>query len=165
MAIAHMTLWVRWAKKARYQDVRVCPCGKTKKNIVIFHCWKCTTRHCQSVLILWHLDCSLDYFNFTLRFTLKNLHFLDQLKASFSSNICPDCISCHLEYQNFLDPPPNQEGANPPLELKPVACPVSSYFQKFSIYLKTFWEPYIIVISSFTRWHSFEWWSLMDHTR
>jgi hypothetical protein len=32
---------------------------------------------------------------------LKNLNFWDQLKASFSSNICPDCISCHLELQNF----------------------------------------------------------------
>ena len=75
-----------------------------QKNIVIFHCWKCTTRHCQSVLILWHFDCSLDFFNFSLRGTKihpKNLHFWDQLKASFSSNICPDCISCHLEFQNF----------------------------------------------------------------
>ena len=52
------------------------------------------------------------------KFTLKNLHFWDQLKASFSSNICPDCISCHLEFQNVLgeDPPtPHQcRGGIPP---------------------------------------------------
>jgi hypothetical protein len=26
----------------------------------------------------------------------------------------------------------------------PVACPISAYFQKFSIYLATFWEPCIL---------------------
>ena len=63
------------------------------------------------VLIFWHFDCSLDFFNFSLRGTKihpkkpARLHFLDQLKASFSSNICPDCISCHLEFQKFTDPP------------------------------------------------------------
>ena len=68
---------------------------------------------------------------------LKNLHFWDQLKASFSSNICPDCISCHLEFQNFPDPPPPMPRA---LGDMPQACPVSAYFQKLPIYLKTFWE-------------------------
>ena len=28
----------------------------------------------------------------------------------------------------------------------PVVCPVSAYLQKFSIYLKTFWEPCVKVI-------------------
>jgi hypothetical protein len=101
----------------------------------IYMCIQCLPWHCQSVLIFWHFDCSLDFFNFSLRGTKihpkkpARLHFLDQLKASFSSNICPDCISCHLEFQKFMDPPT-------------VACPVSTYFQKFSIYLKTFWEPW-----------------------
>ena len=61
-------------------------------------CMQCLSWHCQSVLILWHFNCSLDFFNFSLRGTQihpKNLHFWDQLKASFSSNICPYCISCH----------------------------------------------------------------------
>jgi hypothetical protein len=49
-------------------------------------------------------------------------------------------------------PPTNQEGGHHPLWLTPsalgdmpnmpVACPVSAYFQKFSIYFKTFWEPW-----------------------
>ena len=94
------------------------------------------------------------------KFTLRNLHFWDQLKASFSSNICPDCISCHLEFQNFQredprTPPPTKKGVTtlsdspPPTTMAlgdmpnmPVACPVSTYFQKFSIYFKTFWEPW-----------------------
>jgi hypothetical protein len=29
----------------------------------------------------------------------------------------------------------------------PQACPVSAYFQKFSIYLKTFWEPCFLSIT------------------
>jgi hypothetical protein len=79
----------------------------------IYRCIQCLPWHCQSVLIFWHFDCSLDFFNFSLRGTKihpkkpARLHFLDQLKASFSSNICSDCI-CHLEFQNFTgeDPPP-----------------------------------------------------------
>ena len=79
----------------------------------IYRCIQCLSWHCQSVLILWHFDCSLHFFNFSLRGTkihprLKNLHFWDQLKAEFSSNICPDCIFCHLEFQNF--PFPNTRG-------------------------------------------------------
>ena len=82
------------------------------------------------------------------KFTLKNLHFWDQLKASFSSNTCPDCISCHLEFQNFLgeDTLPTKRGESPLSDsppLMPVGCPVSAYFQKFSVYLKTFWEPWV----------------------
>ena len=105
----------------------------------IYRCIQCLPWHSQSVLILWHFDCSLDFFNFSWRGTKihpKNLHFWDQLKASFSSNICPNCISCHLEFQNF-------QGGHP-LSDSPVPCPVSAYFQKFSIYLKTFWESCIV---------------------
>ena len=35
----------------------------------IYRCIQCLPWHCQSVLILWHFDCSLDFFNFSLRGT------------------------------------------------------------------------------------------------
>ena len=82
-------------------------------------------------------------------FTLRNLHFWDQLKASFSSNICPDCISCHLEFSAGGPPDPHQPRGGPhPLGLAPYHAygargrPISAYFQKFPIYFKTFWEPW-----------------------
>ena len=106
----------------------------------IYRCIHCLPWHCQSVLILWHFDCSLDFFNFSLRGTQihskKPAFFLDQLKASFSSNIyiCPDCISCHLEFQNSPSPPAHAYSTR---------GHVSAYFQKFSIYLKSFWEPWL----------------------
>jgi hypothetical protein len=41
-----------------------------------------------------------------------------------------------------LDPPTNQEGGHPhPRTYGARGHAVSTYFQKFSIYLKTFWEP------------------------
>ena len=62
------------------------------------------------------------------KFTLKNLHFWDQLKAPFSSNICPDCISCHLEFQNFQGEYPQTPcqpwGGTPPSRTHP--CGMSS---------------------------------------
>ena len=70
----------------------------------IYRCIQCLPWHCQSVLILWILTVawisSISLWE-EQWFTLRNLHFWDQLKASISSNICPDCISCHLEFQNF----------------------------------------------------------------
>jgi hypothetical protein len=69
--------------------------GDVKKNTMprcypnIYRCIQCLPWHCQSVLILWHFDCSLDFCNFSLRGTKI-------LKASFSSNICPDGRRCIL---------------------------------------------------------------------
>jgi hypothetical protein len=47
-----------------------------------------------------------------------------------------------------ISPPPTKRGDIPPLtpmalgDMK--ACPVSAYFQKLSIYSKSFWEPWIL---------------------
>jgi hypothetical protein len=46
----------------------------------------------------------------------------------------------HLLPSRISTPPTNR--GTPPSRT-PVACPVSTYFQKFSIYLKTFWEPWV----------------------
>ena len=82
----------------------------------IYRCIQCLSWHCQSVLILWHFMTSLDLFNFSLRGTKNH-----PKKPAFSSNICPDCISCHLEFQNFPGEgpgsPANQEWGHPPLGL------------------------------------------------
>ena len=124
-------------KKLRCQDIILTSTG-------VFSV--CHGIDCRSVLILWHFDCSLDFFNFSLRGTKihhKNLHFWDQLKASFSSNICPDCIACHLDPPptKRVDPcPPHAYGSRGHACGMSQACPVSTYLQKFSIYLKTLFE-------------------------
>ena len=99
----------------------------------IYRCIQCLSWHCQSVLILWHFMNNLDLFNFSLRGTKNH-----PKKPAFSSNIYTDCISCHLEFQKFPRTSPFT-----PTALWDMACPVSAYFQKFSIYLKTFWEPFL----------------------
>ena len=50
----------------------------------IYRCTQCLPWHCQSVLILWHFDCSLDFFNFSLRGTKihpKKPAFLRPIKS------------------------------------------------------------------------------------
>lgn len=50
----------------------------------IYRCIQCLPWHCQSVLILWHFDCSLDFFNFSLRGTKihpKKPAFLRPIKS------------------------------------------------------------------------------------
>ena len=47
-------------------------------------CMQCLPWHCQSVLILWHFNCSLDFFNFSLRGTQihpKKPAFLRPIKS------------------------------------------------------------------------------------
>lgn len=106
----------------------------------IYRCIQCLPWHCQSVLILWHFDCSLDFFNFSLRGTKihpKKPAFLRPIKSFIFLKYMP---RLHLLPSRISTPPTNR--GTPPSRT-PVACPVSTYFQKFSIYLKTFWEPSI----------------------
>jgi hypothetical protein len=90
----------------------------------------------------------LDFFNFSLRGTkihpkkpalLRPIKSFIFLKYMSRLHLLPSRIS------KFYGPPANQQGEHPPLGLTPpvlgdmpVACPVSTYFQIFSIYLKTF---------------------------
>ena len=111
-------------KKPRCQDVRVCPCGKIEKNIVIFHCWKCTTRHCQSVLILLHFDCSLDFYNFSLRRTkihTKKPAFLRPIKSFIYLKYMPrlHLLPSRISKFSGRGPPGPPHKQNPPLRLTP----------------------------------------------
>ena len=102
----------------------------------IYRCIQCLSWHCQSVLILWHFMNNLDLFNFSLRGTKNH-----PKKPAFSSNIYPDCISCHLEFQNFSDPLPTAHAYG----TLGHAFGMSSLrlLQKILHLLKTFWEPCI----------------------
>ena len=114
----------------------------------IYRCIQCLPWHCQSVLILWHFDCSLDFFNFSLRGTqippkkpafFKPIKSFIFLKYMSRLHLLPSRIS------KFSGPPTNQEGGDASLGLTPtlmhtalgdVQSPPTS--KKFSIYLKTF---------------------------
>ena len=125
----------------------------------IYRCIQCLPWHCQSVLILWHFDCSLDFFNFSLRGTMihtKKPAFLRPIKSFNFLKYMPRLHLLPSRISKFSaggppDPPPTKRGdttlSDSPLLMPtalgdmPVACPVSAYFQKFSIYFKTFGEP------------------------
>ena len=81
------------------------------------------------------------------KFTLKNLHFW-AIKSFISLKYMPILHFLPSRISKFSGGgPPNQNGGYPLLDSPvPVACSVSAYFQKFSIYLKTFWEPCIVYI-------------------
>ena len=114
----------------------------------IYRCIQCLPWHCQSVLILWHFDCSLDFFNFSLRGTKihsKKSAFLRPIKRFIFLKYMPRLHLLPSRISKFSgggppDPPPTKMGGGTPLSDSP---PISAYFQKFSIYLKTFWEPCI----------------------
>jgi hypothetical protein len=80
----------------------------------------------------------LGLFQFHFEIHPKKPAFFRSIKSFIFLKYMPRLHLLPSRISKLSGPPPNQEGANPPLELKPVACPVSSYFQKFSIYLKTF---------------------------
>ena len=122
----------------------------------IYRCIQCLPWHCQLVLILWHFDCSLDFCNFSLRGTKihpKKPAFVRPIKSFIFLKYMPRLHLLPSRISKFsgrgsLDPPPTKSGGTSlwdspilmPMVLgdMPVACPVSAYFQKFSIYLKTF---------------------------
>jgi hypothetical protein len=93
--------------------------------------------------MLWHFDCSLDFFNLSLRGTKihpKKPAFLRPIKSFNFLKYMPRLHLLPSRISKFSHPP---LGLNPPLTPTPLgdmpkACPVSTYFQKFSIYLKTF---------------------------
>ena len=119
----------------------------------IYRCIQCLPWHCQSVLILWHFDCSLDFFNFSLRGTKihpKKHAFLRPIKSFIFLKYMPrlHLLPSRISKFSFVSPSQPRGGTHSLLRLTPltptvlwdmpVACPVSAYFQKFSIYLKTF---------------------------
>ena len=95
-------------------DIRVCSyCGKTEKNIVIFHC-----------LILWHFDCSLDIFNFSLRGTKihpKKTAFFRSIKSFIFLKYMPRLHLLPSRISKFSGPPTNKEGGGHPLSDSPLS--------------------------------------------
>jgi hypothetical protein len=95
------------------------------------------------------LTCSLDFFNFSLRGTKihpKKPAFLRPIKSFICLKYMPRLHLLPSRISKFSRRPGPPSWTRPPLtpmalQDMPVACPVSTYFQKFSIYLKTFWEP------------------------
>ena len=130
----------------------------------IYRCIQCLSWHCQSILILWHFDCSLDFFNFSLRGTKirpKKPAFLRPIKSFIFLKYMPRLHLLPSRISKFSggeppDPPSTMRGETPlsnsPPAHMPVACPVSAFFQKFSIYLKTFWEPWTRCLCSKKLW-------------
>ena len=117
---------------SEYMYTNVCPCGKTEKYRH-FSPW-----HCQSVLILWHFDCSLDFFNFSLRGT--NIHpkkpaFLRPIKSFIFLKYMPrlHLLPSRISKFSHRGPPPTKRGE--PLSLthpsRSGTCPVSIYFKTF----------------------------------
>ena len=117
----------------------------------IYRCIQCLPWHCQSLLILWHFDCSLDFFNFSLRGTKihpKKPAFLRPIKSFIFLKYMPRLHLLPSIVSKFSGGGPTKRGDTPHLDSSPLtpmalgdmpmACPVSVYFQKFSIYLKTF---------------------------
>ena len=107
----------------------------------IYRCTQCLPWHCQSVLILWHFDCSLDFFNFSLRGTKihpKKPAFLRPIKSFIFLKYMPRLHLLPSRISGGGTPCPPRGGHTPTaLGDMPVAYPVSAYFQKFSIYLRT----------------------------
>ena len=118
----------------------------------IYRCIQCLPWHCQSVLILWHFDCSLDFFNFSLRGTKihpKKPAFLRPIKSFIFLKYMPRLHLLPSRISKFSNTHQPRGGETPLSDLPtpllstalrdmPVACPISAYFQKFSIYLATF---------------------------
>lgn len=91
----------------------------------IYRCIQCLPWHCQSVLILWHFDCSLDFFNFSLRGTKihpKKPAFLRPIKSFIFLKYMPRLHLLPSRISIFFGPPANQEGEDTPLRLAPHSC-------------------------------------------
>ena len=84
----------------------------------IYRCIQCLPWHCQSVLILWHFDCSLDFFNFSLRGTKihsKKSAFLRPIKSFIFLKYMPRLHLLPSRIFKLSGPPAYQEGVQPPL--------------------------------------------------
>ena len=114
----------------------------------IYRCIQCLPRHCQSVLILWHFDCSLDFFNFSLRGTQihpKKPAFLRPIKSFIFLKYMPRLHLLPSRISKFSGggPPANKEGGIPHLGFTPAhACGMSSLrlLPKILHLLKNFWR-------------------------
>ena len=88
----------------------------------IYRCIQCLPRHCQSVLILWHFDCSLDFFNFSLRETKihpKKPAFFRPIKSCIFLKYMPRLHLLPSRISKFSGvrtpgPPANLEGGHTP---------------------------------------------------
>ena len=75
----------------------------------IYRCIQCLPWHCQSVLILWHFDCSLDFFNFSLRGTKihpKKPAFLRPIKSFIFLKYMPRLHLLPSRISNFMEEDP-----------------------------------------------------------
>ena len=98
----------------------------------IYRCIQRLPWHCQSVLILWHFDCRLDFFNFSLRGTKihpKKPAFLRPIKSFIflkympRLHLLPSRISKY--YGEDLDPPPTKRGYTPLSDSPPPLTPMA----------------------------------------
>ena len=84
----------------------------------IYRCIQCLPWHCQSVPILWHFDCSLDFFNFSLRGTMihpKKSAFLRPIKSFIFLKYMPRLHLLPSRISKFSaggppNPPPSKRG-------------------------------------------------------
>ena len=92
----------------------------------IYRCIQHLPWHCQSVLILWHFDCRLDFFNFSLRGTKippKKPAFLRPIKSFIflkympRLHLLPSRISKCYGGRTWTTCQPR--GGTPPLRLPP----------------------------------------------
>jgi hypothetical protein len=100
-------------KKPRCQDV-----------VLIYRCIQCLPWHCQSVLILWHFDCSLDFFNFSLRGTMihpKKPAFFRPIKSFIFLKYLPRLHLLPSRISKFSagGPPHQSKGGTPPSRTHP----------------------------------------------
>ena len=91
----------------------------------IYRCIQCLPWHCQSVLIVWHFDCSLDFFNFSLRGTMihsKKPAFLRPIKSFVFLKYMPrlHLLPSRIFSGRTPGPPPTKRGT-PPSRTRPLS--------------------------------------------
>ena len=78
---------------------------------IIYRCIQCLPWHCQSVLILWHFDCSLNFFNFSLIGTKihpKKPSFLRPIKSFIFLKYKPRLHLLPSRISKISGPPANR---------------------------------------------------------
>ena len=91
----------------------------------IYRCIQCLPWHCQSVLILRHFDCSLDFFNFSLRGTQihpKKPAFFKPIKSFIFLKYMPRLHLLPSRISKFSGPPPTKRGEMPLQDSPPRSC-------------------------------------------
>ena len=91
----------------------------------IYRCIQCLPWHCQSVLILWHFDCSLDFFNFSLRGTKihpKKPAFLRPIKSFIFLKYMPRLHLLPSRISKFSNTHQPRGGKPPSRTCPPLFC-------------------------------------------